>query len=195
MATRRTGANAGVCRRGAHHRATLGAGIPEYASDIRPIRGRCRKRTCGGRWGVVRVTIDFRDPALLDRTATLECAACGRTWRRVKDTRVTSPAGYQEVRLTLILPATADRWYSRGRWHREGDDATILREADIGDLDEAARAYRKREDALASRKAAARERREAEEREAHAHTMDLLARLAAMDAARAAEEAEASMRE
>lgn len=191
---RRPGA-AGLCRRGAHHRATLAAGIPEYASDIAPIRGRCRKRSCGSRWGVVRVSIDFRDPATVDRIATIECAACGRVWRRVREPRITSADGYQAVRLTLILPATADRWYSRGRWHREGDDAIVLRDADIGDLDEAARAHRKREDALAARKADARAKREAADREAHEHTMDLLARLSAMDAARAAEDAAAAARE
>lgn len=190
----RPGSNAGLCRRGAHHRATVAAGIPEYASDIRPVRGRCRKRTCGSRWAAVRVTIDFRDPARIDRYAATECVACGRVWRRVREPRLTSADGYQAVRLTLILPATADRWYSRGRWHREGDDAHVLRDADIGDLDEAARAHRKRQDALANRKAAERERREADERETHARTMDLLARLAAMDAARADEEAAAEAR-
>lgn len=195
MATRRNGANAGVCRRGAHHRATLGAGIPEYASDIRPVRGRCRKRTCGSRWGVVRVSIDFRDPLRVDQFATLECAACGRTWRAVKVPPLTSREGYQAVRLTLILAGSVNRWFSRGRWHREGDDAVMLREADIGDLDEAARAHGARADRIAERKAAARLAREEAEREQHAATMNLLDRLAAMDAARAAEEAEARMRE
>jgi len=183
-----------LSRRAACHRAAEGAGIPDYASDMRPVRGRCRKGRCRSRWAVVRVSIDFRDPAAIDRMAVTECAACGHVWRRVKVPRLTSPAGYQEVRLTLILPASYERWFSRGRWHREGDDGAILRDADIGDLDEAARSHRKRQDALATRKAAARDKAAAADSERHAATMNLLARLAAIDAARAADEAEAEAR-
>lgn len=181
-------------RRNAHHRATLGAGIPTYASDIRPVRGKCRKGRCRSRWGVVRLTIDFRDPRRVDRFATLECAVCGHVWRRVSDgTAITSREGYQAVRLTLILPGSVNRWYSRGHWHREGDDAVILREADIGDLDEAARDHRKREDRLAATRQRAADRKAASDREAHERAMALLDRLHAMDAERA--EAEAAARE
>lgn len=184
-----------IKRRAAHHRATLAAGIPEYASDIRPVRGRCRKGRCKSRWAVARVSIDFRDPERSDRVATLECAACGHVWRRVKVPPIVSPDGYQAVRLTLILPASAERWYSRGRWHREGDDGVLLREADIGDLDEAARAHAARAGRIADRKATVKAKREAADSATHEATMATLARLAAMDAARAAEDAAAAKRE
>lgn len=181
-------------RRAAHHAATLAAGVPEYASDIRPIRGRCRKGRCRSRWAVARVSIDFRDPDRADRVATHECAACGHVWRRVKVPPITSQAGYQAVRLTLILPASYDRWFSHGRWHREGDDGVVLREANIGDLDEAARAHAARAAKVADRKAVVKARREADEREQHERTAELLARLAAMDEARKAADAEADSR-
>jgi hypothetical protein len=181
-------------RRSAHHRATVAAGLPEYASDMRPVRGRCLKRGCRSRWAVVRVSIDFRDPARTDRIATHECAVCARIWRRVTVPPITSAEGYQAVRLTLILPATANRWFARGRWHREGSDGIVLRDATIGDLDEAARNHSASADRLASRKAAAKASREAAESARHAQTMDLLARLEAADAERAAAEREADDR-
>ena len=181
-------------RRAAHHRATVAAGVPEYQSDIRPVRGKCRKGRCRSRWGVVRVSIDFRDRETVDRIATVECALCGHVWRRVSVPRLTSSAGYQSVRLTLILPATVNRWFARGRWHAEGEDAVVLREATIGDLDEAARNHAAGADRIAARKAAAKAKREAEDVAQHERTMDLLARLAAMDAERAAADREADSR-
>lgn len=184
-----------LCRRAAHHVATVKAGIPEYASDMRPVRGKCRRSRCRSRWAIVRVSLDFRDPERIDRYATTECAACGDVWRRVKVPPITSAAGYQAVRLTLILPSAVKRWHSRGHWHREGDDAAILREADIGDLDEAARNHASREATVAARKARDKARRAESDRLAHEATTDLLARLAAIDAARIAEEREAAIRE
>lgn len=183
-----------ICRRAAYHAATTAAAIPTYASDLLPVRGRCLKGRCRSRWAVVRVSIDFRDPERIDRIATTECAACGHTWRRVREPRITSAAGYQSVRLTLILPASYERWYARGRWHREGDDAVILREASIGDLDEAARAHRARAAIVADRKTAARARREAIAVLDHERTMATLAMLAELDASRAREEREAALR-
>lgn len=182
-----------INRRCAHHRATVAAGIPEYSSDIRPVRGRCRKGRCKSRYAVIRVSIDFRDPTRLDRYATTECAACGATWRRVKVPAITSPEGYQAVRLTLILPATVKRWFNRGYWHREGEDALILREADISDVIEAQSLYSAHAAKLADRKARDKARRELADREATERTRDLLERLAASDAARAADEARAAM--
>jgi len=178
-----------VTRRGAHHRATLAANLPEYLSDLRPVRGRCLGRRCKSRWGIVRVSLDFRDPATVDRLATIECASCGRTWRRCKVPPITSPGGYQAVRLTLILPASMHRWFARGRWHAEGSDGVVLAEATIGDLDEAARAHRIKAEARADRAAKAKAKAEAEAVEQHHRTVDLLARLAAMDAEREAEDA------
>lgn len=181
-------------RRAAHHAATVGAGIPEYASDIRPVRGRCLKRRCRSRWAVVRVSVDFRGVEV-DQFATLECAICGHTWRACKVPPLASREGYQAVRLTLILPGNVNRWFSRKRWHRTGDDAVILREADMGDLDEAAREHRARADRRMAAKARAAAKRAAEDTAAHERTMDLLARLHALDAERAAQEAEAEARE
>lgn len=184
-----------MTRRGAHHRATLAAGLPGYLSDLRPIRGRCLKRRCSSRWGVVRVTLDFRDPERIERFAALECAACGRVWRRCKVPPITSREGYQAVRLTLILPATMHRWYARGRWHAEGEDAVIIGEANISDLDEAARAHRAKAEAAADRKARARAKAEAEALADHERAMQTLTMMAELDAARAAEERAAEERE
>lgn len=184
-----------LCRRAAYDRATRAAGLPHYLSDLKPVRGRCLKRGCRSRWGVVRVSLDFRDPARIDRIATLECAACGHVWRRVREPGLVSAAGYQAVRLTLILPAAMRRWFARGRWHAQGSDAVVLTEADLGDLDEAARAHRAKRDQLDARKAKARARAEAEALATHDRTLVTLARLAELDAARAAEEQEAANRE
>lgn len=184
-----------LTRRAACHVTAEAAGLPAYLSDLRPVRGKCRRPRCQSRWAVVRITLDFRDPERIERFAATECVKCGHVWRRVAEPRITSPAGYQAVRLTLILPATFDRWYSRGRWHREGDDAVILGEAHIADLDEATRAHRKRADSAATRKAAARARAEAAAIADHERTMSLLARLEVLDAARAAEDREAAIRE
>lgn len=178
-----------LSRRAAARVARDAAAIPGYLSDLRPVRGKCRRPRCGSRWGIVRVTLDFRDPERIDRFSATECAKCGHVWRRVREPAITSPAGYQAVRLTLILPATMNRWFARGHWHREGDDGVVIPEANIGDLDEAARAHRKREDAIAMRKAKARAKADAEAVEQHRRTMDLLARLAEMDAAREREDA------
>lgn len=183
------------CRRTARIRAGEASGLPAYANDLRAIRGKCRKRGCPSRWGVVRVSLDFREAEAVDRIATLECALCGRTWRRVRVPALTSPKGYQAVRLTLILPAAMHRWYARGRWHAEGEDAVVIREANLGDLDEAARAHRAKADAAATRKAKARAKAEAQALVDHERTLATLARLAELDRARAAEESEAASRD
>lgn len=171
-----------LTRRCAVHRATTGAGIPGYASDMAPVRGRCLRKRCGARWGVVRVTIDTRDATRIDRFAHVECAACGRVWRRVKIPAITSAAGYQRVRLTLVLPAEAHRWYARGRWHREGDDAVTIIEATIGDLDEAARAHRAKSETRLAAAARKRDRDQQAASDQQGRTRELLQRLAAYDA-------------
>ncbi len=186
---------ADICRRSAIRRATAGAKLPAYASDMRPVRGRCHKRRCGSRWGVARVSIDFRGDRI-DRLATVECAACGRTWSRCRvPDRLTSAAGYQAVWLTLILPAVAHRWFARNRWHSEGSDGIVLREANIGDLDEAARAHRARLDVKAATAIRARDKREASDREAVARMHATLAALDAREAAREADDRDAAARE
>jgi hypothetical protein len=188
-----------ICRRSAIRLATREAGIASWSSDIAPVRGKCRGRVkrkpCGSRWAVPRVSLDFRDPERVDRLAILECVSCGRKWRRIKPPAVRSSAGYQSVRLDVILPATANRWYSRGAWHREGEDALILRDADLGDVDEAARAHSAHLSARLASKARDRERREAADREATARGMAALAAHEARRAADAADEAAAAARE
>lgn len=170
-------------RRAAIKAACRAARIPLYAADLVTVRGRCLNRRCGARWGVVRVSLDFTGDTV-DRLATVECATCGRTWRRCAVPRLRSLAGYQATRLTLIVPTNGlNRWRSRGRWHREGDDSTVLRDADLGDVDEAATAF----NARIGRKIDAKARRIAREAE---ETRALMARYAEIDAARAAREAE-----
>lgn len=181
-------------RPGALRAACTRSGVPRYAADWRLYRGRCLRRRCGSRYAVARVSLDFTGHEV-DRLATLECVKCGRTWRRIAPPRIASAAGYQSVRLTLILPRDVTRWFSRGRWHRDGDEATVLAEADLSDVDEAARDHRSRQSRRLAAIDRARERKQAAEREAHERTAALLAHLAEVDAARAAAEAEAAERE
>lgn len=134
------------------------------------------------------MSIDFTAETV-DRLATIECASCGRTWRRTRVPRLTSAAGYQAVHLTLILPRSSRRWFARGRWHKEGEDATVLRDATIGDLDEAARAHGIRAARLDRARARRREQADAEAIDSKRRVDALLATLAARDAERAAEDA------
>lgn len=181
-------------RRTAIRRACRTSGIATWNQDLATVRGRCQHGRCKSRYAVVRVTLDFRlDP--VERYAATECTACGRTWRRVRVPALRSPAGYQSTRLTIILPARVRRWRSRGHWRREGDDAAIVVDADLGDVDEAARAHERR----ATARAIVRERRKAREA---AETAALMARLRAAEeaaairrAAREADEAAAAARE
>lgn len=175
-----------TARRAAIHAACQSAALPLWAADMVTVRGKCRgrlgRRACGSRWGVYRVSLDFTGEAV-DRLATVECARCGRTWRRTKTPRLTSAAGYQSTRLTLILPRSSRRWFARGRWHKEGEDATVLRDATIGDLDEAARAHGIRAARLDRARARRREQADAEAIESHHRVQALLAALAERDAA------------
>lgn len=181
-------------RRTAQRLASSRTGIPAYQAEFSLIRGRCLGRRCQSRWGVIRLTLDFRAREL-ERFAHVECAQCGRIWRRCRVVPLRTRRGFQTVAVTGILPARANRWFSRGRWHREGDDGLVVREMTLGDLDEAARAHRGRvanvERILARRKA----RSEAKSIEASARAQESLARWAAFDAAHADDEAAAAARE
>lgn len=182
-------------RRQAVKAACHQAGIPLYAADLITVRGKCLGRRCTSRWAVVRVSLDFTGDRV-DRMATLECAACGRTWRRIAVPRLRSDAGYQATRLTVILPSNGlKRWRSRGRWMREGDDSSVLVNADLGDVDEAATAHSERLgrklDAIARRKA----REAAETAALMARYREIEAAAAARRAEREAEEAAALARE
>jgi hypothetical protein len=143
---------------------------------------------------VARVSIDFRADRI-DRIATIECASCSRTWRRSAVPPLASAAGYQSVRLTLILPSAAKRWFARRRWRAELDGGIVIREATIPDLDEAAREHRATFDRHEATRERARAKRAAAEADQHRAAAAMLARLAESDAARAADEAAAAARE
>lgn len=181
-------------RRGARRLAGERSGIPAYQLELDTIRGKCLARRCPSRWGVYRLTVDMRGREV-DRYAHVECALCGRVWRRCRLTPIRNRHSLQRVLVTAILPASAHRWYARGRWHREGDDAVVLTDASIGDLDEAARAYRARMDRVLCRLQRAKDLRASREAEALTASRALMARLHAMDAERAEAEAEAARRE
>jgi hypothetical protein len=173
--------------------ASRRSGIPPYQLDLVTMRGRCLGRGCRNRWGVLRMTVDLRGRES-DRFTHIECAACGRVWRRTHNVRPSSRRG-QRVLLTAILPATAHRWYARGRWHREGDDGLVIPEASIADLDDAVRAHRARQDSALARLQRAKDRRAALEAEALAKSRAVMARWAEREAEQAREEAAAAARE
>ncbi len=183
------------CRRRARILATRSAGLPAWATDLDTVRERCMGRRCRSRWGVVRVSIDLRSRDAIDRVATVECAVCGRVWRRTRADRPLTRSGAQRVLLTLLLPSSVNRWYARGRWHVTGSDAVELRNATLADADEAARDWRRRHDQYLAAKDRVRAKREAAATEAHERTTALLARLAAKDAERRLEEAAATERD
>lgn len=166
--------------------------LPAYLTDFRLIPGHCRKRRCRSRFGIVRVSLDFTSRERVDQLATVECAACGHTWRRVKVPRL---AEYQTTRLTLILPSEQRRWYARGRWHVQGDDAVVLRDATQSDLMDAYTDWRTRNGQLLASRERARAKREEADREATERARATMAKLAERDAERAREEAEAAARE
>lgn len=166
--------------------------LPAYLADLRLIPGTCRRRRCHSRFGVVRVSIDYRDRDRFDMLATVECASCGRTWRRTRPPRL---GAYQHCRVTLILASRQRRWFARNRWHVEGDDAVVIRDATWSELMTAADAWRDKNRRREAAKARVAQRKAEAERVTHEATMDLLARLAARDEARKAEEAEAASRE
>jgi hypothetical protein len=143
------------------------------------------------------VSIDLTSRAAVDRLATVECAVCGHTWRRVTPPeRVTSREGYQSVRLTLIVPGADRVNYSRLTRKRTVDaGACVMTGATIPDLMAAMDDWRTRNGQyLASRERAATKRAEADA-EARRRMADRLAQWAARDADRAAEEAAAAARE
>lgn len=182
-------------RRCAVKRACAAGGIPRYAADLITTRGRCMHGRCRGRWAVTRVSLDFSGERV-DRLATLECASCGRVWRRVRAPALRSAAGYQAVRLTLILPGgDFRRWHSRGRWKVSGTSGVVLRDADLGDLDEAARAHTKRADGIIDARVRNREREAAKGAVVMARIAALESTAAARRAEREADEAAAAARE
>lgn len=152
-------------------------------------RGRCRKRGCDSRYAVVRVTIDTRDPERVDRSAALECALCGHTWRScaMPDLRLRN-GGLPRVLLTLILPPRRGEsrrvWYNRaGNPVWSGADAQTVREATYTQLSEAIADHDRRAERSAAKREATRVRNAellaAEEAERRVRMAAIDARLAA----------------
>jgi len=166
--------------------------LPAYLAEFRLVPGVCRKRRCKSRFGVTRVSIDYRDRNRFDLLATVECASCGHTWRRTRPPKL---GAYQHCRLTLILPNAQRRYYARKRWHVEGADAVVIRDATWSELMTAAEAWRGRNRIREAARARLAARKAEAERVTHEATMDLLARIRARDEERKAEEAEAAARE
>lgn len=181
-------------RRAALRLVTERTKVPAYAVAWDLTRGKCRHGRCASRWAYTRVTLDFR-PVAIERYAQTECVRCGKVWRRVHVPPLRDRRGLQTVAVTAILPASVTRWFSRGRWHRDGDDALVVAECSLADLDEAARAHRKLADRVAIVKARRIALKAERERVAGVEMRALLDRLHAHDAEREQAEREALARE
>lgn len=187
-------------RRSARRKAAQDAGVPKYAAEMRPVRGRCRAvlgrahRPCDNRWGIVRVSVDLTSREAVDRLATVECASCGHVWYRTTPPKVTD-GQYQSVRLSVIIPSELRRWYARGRWRTQGTDAVVIREATLADLMAAMDDWRARNGQYESARARARAKREATTLQAEADAKVSVARLASILADRETEEAAAAARD
>lgn len=187
-----------VSRRAAIKAATrrVADAVPAYQLSLRPVRGRCRKRRCTSRWAVPRSTIDTRDPRAIERVTVLECAGCGRAWRRVRDVPV-QRRGMQSALVTLILPPAvkARRYTTHGSTKVVGDDARVIRNAGIGDTDDAAHEWRRRSGLVIDRKARVKARKAESDAVACAAGRAVIAAIDARRAAEAAEESAAAARE
>lgn len=181
-----------LARRSLLARQRRAAGIPRYSADFRLIRGACAKPRCGSRLGVVRMSIDYTSRKDREVMATIECAKCGRTWRRIKPPKL---GEYQSVRLTLLLPGDQRRWFARGRYHVTGTDHVEITEGTWPDLLEAEAQWRKRNDAYTSSVAKAKATKEAKAAAERLETAAWLARMGEKRAERDREEAEAAARE
>lgn len=130
-----------------------------FGQELR--RGRCAKRGCKSRYAVVRITYDLRDRREVLTSATLECAECGRTWRRTRVPDLREWKNVQRHALTLILPPEkrVKIWVTRGHIKREGDDALIVENANYGLLMDAMAEWRKRNGTYEAAKARAKARK------------------------------------
>jgi len=165
------------------HRSTA-----DYRHGLR--RGRCHRRGCASTFAIVRVTVDTRDPERTDRSATLECALCGRVWggTTVPDLRLTGGA-LPRVLVTLILPPAHAPTFGlspRGLTIRHGTDARIVRNATYTALAAALADWRERSGRVLGRRHDATAKRHAQEQadmdEARAWR-EQRERMAAIDAA------------
>lgn len=180
----------GPSRKALERKQLVAMGIPAYASDLSMRKGRCFK--CKGRYTVQRVTFDYTSRKAVESFAHVECAKCGHVMYRTQVPRLRE---YQSVRLTLILPSDQRRWFARGRWHVEGQDAVTLADATWSDLMDAAGAWRKANDQYEAARARAKARKAARDAEAVAKFRATLAHYDALREAREREEQEAAARE
>jgi hypothetical protein len=180
----------GPSRKAVERKQLRAMGIPAYASDLSMRRGRCFK--CKGRYSVVRLTLDYRSRASLETFAHVECALCGHVMYRTSTPRL---GEYQSVRLTLILPSEQRRWFARGRWHVEGEDAVTVADATWSDLIDAGAEWRKRNDQYNAARARAKARKAERDAEAVARLRVTLDHMDALAREREREEQEARDRE
>jgi hypothetical protein len=166
-----------------------------WNANLALTRGKCRK--CGSRYAVTRLTFTLTDPKRVERYATLECAHCAHTWRRVQPTLAPGLHGEQRARLTIVEPGSGRTIVRtvRGRIIAQGEDIVTTRDVTLAELDDAVRAWRKRSGDNLTRRAVAQQKRAAEDAAAIARGAILRAKWDARDAERAAEEAAAQARE
>lgn len=184
-----------LTREQARKRAYRGAGLRAYETELHVVRGHCRAKGCASRYGVIRETIDFREAAAITRAAQVECVQCGRYWYATRVPAVTRH-GYLSVRVTLILPGNRRTYTTvRGAVRAEGDEAVMVVDPSLGEIDDAKRAWDARNGRLTAARDRAKAKRAAAEAEALATSRALMERLHARDAEREAEEAAALARE
>jgi hypothetical protein len=185
-------------------------GGPAYhGRDLVLVRGKCRVKRCGARYGVRRVTLDFTaSRERVERYAGVECVACGTPWtyttaagivrvKRIAEPRLTHPDGALAVRLTLIVPSGEDAVIYRrhGALKREGDEQLVVVDADIAALMTARDAWSVRNGQLLAARKRAAERKAERDAEAVRKSREALARMDARNAEREREEREAAARE
>jgi hypothetical protein len=166
-----------------------------WNANLALTHGKCRK--CGSRYAVTRLTFTLTDPQRVERYATLECAHCGHTWRRVKPDLAPGLHGEQRARITIVEPGSGRTIVRtvRGRIIAHGEDTVTTPDVTLAELDDAVRAWRKRSGDNLTRRAIAQVKRAADEAAAVARGTILRAQWAERDAARLADEAAAAARE
>lgn len=166
-----------------------------WNANLALTRGKCRK--CGSRYAVTRLTLTLTDPKRVERYATLECAHCAHTWRRIRPDLAPGLHGEQRARLTIVEPGAGRTIVRtvRGRIIAHGEDTTTTHDVTLAELDDAVRAWRKRSGDNLERRALAQRRKVDAEADLRARMAVRITQWAERDAARAAEEAAAAARE
>ena len=166
-----------------------------WSANLALTRGKCRK--CGSRYAVTRLTFTLTGPLRVERYATLECAHCAHTWRRIQPTLAPGLHGEQRARLSIVEPGSGRTIVRtvRGRVIATGEDTVTTPDVTLAELDDAVRAWRKRSGDNLTRRAIAQAKRAADDAAAIARGAILRAAWDARDAERAADEAAALARE